>query len=187
MGHAIYHHTYPVTMSQQDISNEIGHNHYWESEGKAPGKIRFIDVTLPNYEAALEYIEKHDRHWYDNLAVKYKAIPDGKTSKKLETLRAKLSTTYTEYRKLNESVPAKDFKAEFVGCRHCGSKISKKYIKSNYCPVCGKDMRSETLLKRLQTMQEKCEKLRADIKTEEHNLAEKYGKLCWLVKIEYHV
>jgi len=41
-----------------------------------------------------------------------------------------------------------NIKSAFKSCRHCTSKIAKKHLKSE-CQICGKDMLSDTQVKRL--------------------------------------
>ena len=98
----------------------------------------------------------------------------------------KLRELQQEYEVASSKVVAADFKSDFVGCKHCGSKINREYIRSNACPVCRGDMRSDTTQKRLENMRAKVNRLSNDIKDEEKKLAEKHGQVCWLVKFEYH-
>ena len=190
MSHNREYRTYTERKSEKAITEEI--NSYvkqatWrEGGGGLYGRIRFIDKVFPDYDSAYQYIQQNDRGDYDNLAVKYREVPRGKSTKKLEELHEKLKIAYNDYEKLNNYVAAKDFKSEFVGCKNCGSKINREYIKSNACPVCRADMRSDTTQKRLEAMRAKVNKLRNDIKDEEKKLAEKHGQICWLVKFEYH-
>ena len=68
------------------------------------------------------------------------------------TLRKKCSQYYlltieAEKRKYEEyerehSVLA--FKAAYVSCTKCGSKLNREYLKSDTCPICRTDMRSDT-------------------------------------------
>ena len=190
MSHNIQYFTYTERKSLTAIQNEL--NDYvkkatWREGGHGlDGNIRFIDKVMPDYQAASDFISQNDKGWYDCLAVKYKEVPRGKSTKKLEELHERLKVADKEYTQLNNYVAAKDFKSEFIGCKNCGSKINREYIKSNACPVCRADMRSETTQKRLEAMRAKVNKLRNDIKDEERKLAEKHGQICWLVKIEYH-
>ena len=64
-------------------------------------------------------IEQNDRGWYDCLAVKYKELPSGKSTKKLDDLKEKLRIAYTEYELENRKVVASDFKSDFIGCKNC--------------------------------------------------------------------
>ena len=192
MSHNKEYRTYTERKSEKAITDEI--NAYvkkatWRECGGGGGlygRIRFIDKVMPDYDSAYEYISQNDRGDYDNLAVKYKEMPHGKSTKKLDELKEKLKVAYNDYEALNNHVAAKDFKSEFVGCKHCGSKINREYIRSNACPVCRGDMRSDTTQKRLENMRAKVNRLRNDIKDEEKKLAEKHGQVCWLVKFEYH-
>lgn len=190
MSHNIQYFTFTERKSTKAINTEL--NEYvrkatWNEGGHGiDGGIRFIDKVLPDYQAACDFIEKNDRGWYDCLAVKFKDTPKDKSTKRLDELKEKLRVAYNEFQEANNKVAAKDFKSEFVGCKNCGSKINREYIRSNSCPVCHADMRSETTQKRLAAMNAKVVKLRNDIKDEERKLAEKHGQICWLVKIEYH-
>ena len=190
MSHNIEHRTYTERKSTKAITDEI--NSYvrqatWREGGHGlDGGIRFIDKVMPDYDSAMTFLEQNDKGWYDCLAVKYKEMPRGKSTKKLEELKEKLKVAYNDYETLNNHVAAKDFKSEFVGCKNCGSKINREYIRSNNCPVCRADMRSDTTQKRLEAMRAKVNRLRNDIKDEEKRLAEKHGQICWLVKFEYH-
>lgn len=102
--------------------------------------IRWFDVVLPDYPSALEYIEKHDQNRYDCIAVKYKQATN--PSKKTLELQEKEVACHREHRNADLLVPAMGFKSDYFGCKKCGSKINRKYIRTNGCPVCGEDMRS---------------------------------------------
>ena len=190
MSHNIEHRTYTERKSTKAITEEI--NSYvkqatWQEGGHGlESGIRFIDKVMPDYQSAMAFLEQNDRGWYDSLAVKYKELPSGKSTKKLDDLKEKLRIAYTEYELENRKVVASDFKSDFIGCKNCGSKIRREYLNSNFCPVCHADMRSDTIKKKLASMNAKVNKLRNDIKEEEKKLAEKHGQICWLVKFEYH-
>ena len=188
--HNINHTVYSIKISKEVITNEIDNyirQETWREGGNGLDRpIRFIDRVMSDYDSAEHFLKENDKGWYDCLAVKFKDKPRNKTTKKLDDLKQKRKETFLEYDKLNRKVAALDFKAEFIGCKHCNSKINKTYIKSNRCPICNEDMRSETTLKKLENMKEKINKIDNDIKAEERKLAEKYGEIKWLVKYEYH-
>ena len=190
MGHNIKYYSYPASTDTRTINTELDNyarKATWQEGGHGlHSPIRFIDHTLDSYEEAAEYIKNHDKGWYDQLAVKYRTIPNGKTSKKIEELRVKLSDARRDYHTLNSEIAAKSFKADYVGCKHCGSKINRTYIKTNFCPVCQSDMRSETTQKKLQTLKAKIEKIEQELKDAEKAFVQKNAEVFWLVKIEYH-
>lgn len=190
MSHNINYSIYSISVKEKTINEEI--NEYvkkatWEEGGHGLlNPIRFIHQVLPDYESAKEFIEKQDKGWYDNLAVMFKQLPKNKTSKKLDTLKEKLNETVKTHNELDKMVIVSTFKAEYIGCKHCGSKLNKNYLKTNYCPLCHNDMRSETVLKKINILKEKITNIRKEIKLEEQKLNEKYGECKWLVKFEYH-
>ena len=197
MGHAIEHFTFPEKTSKGLISAELNERvsaASWEEGGSGlDSPIRWIDKVLPDYESALAYIQEIDRGWYDQIAVKFKQSEPVKPTKKLQEMNIKLRELQQEYEMASRKVVAADFKSDFVGCKNCGSKINREYIKSNACPVCKYDMRSDTIKSNLTRMKERITKLRNEIKEEENKLRakqvnkEKKAPVYWLVKIEYHV
>lgn len=189
MGHAIEFFSFPEKTNRKEMIGEI--NHYLNEEGAyLYNSIKFIDKTLPDYDSAVDYISSIDNGNYNQLAVKFVHF-DMKTmtSKRLVDLESKYKEAQNNLRVFASKVVAKDFKSELVGCRHCGSKINKKYLGSNYCPVCRGDMRSDTLLGRQKAMEEKVKKLEEQIRQERINLANKKKSkdIWWVIKIEYHV
>lgn len=83
----------------------------------------------------------------------------------------------------------KDAKAEYIGCRHCGSKIARKHLRNNNCPVCGADLRPESTLKAIASAYDSYNKannrLQEEIKKENAKKRDK-AEIRWLVKVEYH-
>lgn len=190
MSHNIQYYTYKETTDKNVITSEL--NEYvekstWEEGGNGlVHPIRFIDEVLPDYDAGVEYIQQHDKGWYDCLAVKFKTYPNDKTTKKLDDLTAKFNEAHGKFAAAANKVVVKDFKSEFIGCKHCGSKIKKEYIKTNYCPVCNKDMRSDAVKDKISQLHKRQQQLADAIKEEKRKISVKYGETMWLVKIEYH-
>ena len=145
-------------------------------------------------EAAREYIEKNDKGWYDQLAVRffqYSNIVVSKTYKVLEERAKRLQARYEE---LRTKVHYEDTKSAFITCRNCQSKLAGCYIGSekrikNICPVCSADLRPKSTLAIIETARKNAEKAKKDLIAEERKLQEKQKKqsiVKWLVKIEYH-
>lgn len=81
------------------------------------------------------------------------------------------------------------FKAEYIGCPACGSKLKRTLLKGNSCPLCHSEMRSKTTMDTLQRYDANCAELSKRIKEEERNMQEKMrkqAKVMWLIKTEYH-
>lgn len=191
MSHCIKYFTYSENHDKRkveyELDNYVKHQTYEEGGSGLAHPIKWIGSTVhPDYNAAVEAIKELDNGWYDQIAVLYKEKLPEATSGRRDELRARLADTNAKFNELNNQIAAQTFKAQFVGCRKCGSKINREYVKSNFCPVCRTDMRSDTTLARLKGYKEKAEKLSSELRKEEQKLAAK-GNTKWLVKIEFHV
>ena len=86
---------------------------------------------------------------------------------------------------IDEHLPNR-VKAEFVGCRQCGSKIAKKYLRGVYCPVCHKDIRPQSTIDREKAYDAKITDLLKRFDAAEKKQKDK-AEVRWLVKLEFHV
>lgn len=201
MGHAIEHAVYYEKVNKDKVQKHwdsvAAHEGYREGTTCLPAKIKWIDHVCVSREEAEEYIRQHDNGWYNQMAVKFKdtdAIP--KTSATKERLLKQIKAYREKSIEYDKSHVITAQKAEFISCPQCKSKLAKAYMgkttgRVNGCPVCGmKDIRAEYILNQLQAYDDKIQKWRAELKEEEKKLAEKVAnkaKICWLVKVEYHV
>lgn len=189
--HKIEQYSYPVTTSKEDI--------YAELNTKAAGEldsIRWLDTEpLSDKSAAEKFIKENDSGWYDCLAVQYKAtVALGKfeDTDTYKHLTAKLGNTVQKLKTLNEKCIFDDVHSQFVSCKSCHSKLAVAYMKSNFCPLCGQDMRNKTVRERVEKYQDTVEKLYTSIEAERqrHRIRKRYKThhttAMWLVKIEYH-
>lgn len=87
----------------------------------------------------------------NSYAVKYKiGIPP---SPQMEKLEKRLHEKEEKLKKCREEQAGK-FKADFLTCPHCKSRINGKFIHPPLCPVCGEDLRSETAIRALHSLEE---------------------------------
>ena len=194
MSHNIKMSVYPENVNRTKVQSEwdnyVRMEDWQEGASGLPGKIRWIEnIVLNSKEDAEEFINKNDNGWYDQLAVRFKDVHI-KMSKKYDTLATKLKTLKNELNERNNVFYATTVKSEFVGCKNCGSKLASKYIqRTNVCPLCRADLRSQTTLSNLQRLRERIAETEKLLKEEEKNLRNKQIKnatVKWLVKIEYH-
>lgn len=190
MSHNINYYTYKEQVDRKKVYaelNDMVRHETWQ-EGGSLDNIRWLDTApiCDSYEEAQSYIEAHDRKWYDCLAVRYRSVNDNIKSVALEKAKARRSECYEKYASLSKAFHFADTKSEYIGCKNCGSKISHKYLRGNYCPVCHNDLRPQSTLDRIKSLKTSFEKACDDVKAIENNLAKKSGKVMWLVKIEYH-
>ena len=187
MSHNIEHYTYPYSQSKKTIESKLAayvEHACWEEGGHLNG-IRWIDSKIYDSEsAAREAIKKLDKGWYDCLAVPFRQAD--MSAEKIRDLQAKECAAWYAYNTANSEVLAKSFKSQLIGCKSCGSKLNKDFLKSNRCPLCGTDMRSPTELQRIARLKAKAEAASNAKEAEERKMGKKSKDIFWLVKIEYH-
>ena len=145
----------------------------------------YDDLILNNYDEARLFLKENDRGNFDNLAVRYMELPEGVTSVELESLRLQFEQAVKEQGNLERTDYIQSLKAEYIGCKGCGSKVSKKYIKFNKCPVCGYDLRSDSVKRKIAEAKNKVKEIQEQIKQEEQKLMGQDVNIKWLIKIEY--
>ena len=170
-----------------EIDNVIQKETYHKKGCGLVNEIRFFDTIFPNYEEAKRFIDMHDEGWHDTIAVKYRRMPEGRDTKKLQGLREKTSGAFIEYQTENSKLVADETKGQYVVCKGCGSKLSKDLLKDNICPLCKIDMRSDATLNKIAKLKENIKKLDGEIEEEVQKITDTYEEIYWLVKYEYHV
>lgn len=199
MSHNIEHRDYNVKMSKDAIFADI--NSYvehvtWQEGGSGIDRIRWLETKVcANYEEAESYLESHDKGWYDCLAVQYKEYPRAnlEPSKKMTDLAQKIDAERTKCADYEKAHSVKAFKAEFVGCSSCGSKLKKELLNTEFCPLCRADLRGKTTLETLKKYKAKIAELKENLEVERkkqkadyEKKQEKNAETRWLVKFEYH-
>ena len=76
MAHNIRHFVFHCSSSKKQLEkmldSYVAREDYEEGAVGLPSPIRWIDHLCKSREEAEEYIQTHDRGWYDCLAVRYK-------------------------------------------------------------------------------------------------------------------
>lgn len=195
MGHVVRTEIYPANVNKKFVQQEWDAVVRCEDRGEGasglPYPIRWIDKTFPNIETAQQYIEEHDNGWYDQLAVKFLDYSEVKVkeTKAYEKLVEKRVDAIRRMNDLEHTFHFANAKSAFIGCKNCGSKISSKYLRTNYCPVCNYDMRPETVQERIKKARQNAKELEKKLAEEQRKMEEKQkksAKVRWLVKVEWH-
>lgn len=190
MSHNIRYFTYQESVNPQDVKKEldsfVAHEDYQEGCTGLYHDIRWINsVICEDEESAQEMIEQNDRGDYDNVAVRFYDYDIRKLmSPEYEELNKKVDEVYRHLNQLQNVCYPQTYVAQFISCKKCGSRIARRYIKSNFCPVCRGDMRPAHILNKIGAAERKW---KAALK-QRGEYAEKNCKrvIKWLVKIEYH-
>lgn len=193
MGHEVKYLTYEENVNKKQVQA------YWDSyvakecwqEGASGlnGSIRWIDHICANCEEAEQYIQEKDKGWYDQLAVKFRVYEKIEPTKALLTLKERLEKERTKKAEYAQAHSISSFKADYIGCPECGSKLRKTLVKGENCPLCRAELRGKTTIDTLARYEANIRDLLKQIKEEERKLEEKNlkkSKIMWLVKIEYH-
>ena len=184
--HNIEYITLNENCNKKNVFNEIA------EEADRYGDGLYYDINwyervepLENYESAVKWIESHDRGNYDNLAVRYYSYNDVEDSKKGKEIIERIKAEEKKLAEYTEKHSVLTFKAEFIGCQKCGSKIAKIYLRGDKCPVCGGDLRSKTTLDTIKGYNRKIYDLKSKYADEKYK-SKKNAKIVWLLKYEYH-
>lgn len=193
MGHNIHYREYTENVDKKAVQawwDDYASKEAWkEGSSGLNGNIRWIDRICENRDKAEEFIRRNDSGWYDQLAVKFYDYPRVVPTKTLSNLRERLEKEEDKLVAYRDAHSIATFKADYVGCPECGSKLKKVLLKSNCCPLCGTDMRSKTTLDTLARYEKNIRELKKQIVEEEHKMQAKVRNKAvvkWLVKVEYH-
>lgn len=186
MSHATNYLTFPEKTSLSEMTSKI--QDIVAHSGDRYGTER---ITIPtekvfeDSEAAEKYISSLDNSWYQGYAVRFQMYKRKQPSVKMLELQKKRNEEYKKQRAYLDDHSVTKQKAALIGCPKCGSKLSREYMKGNYCPLCRANLLSATVQKRLAAFDTKIEKIEQQMVAAEKENREK-ADIKWLVKYEYH-
>lgn len=88
-------------------------------------------------------------------------------------------------REYEDKHSVKNKKAEFVSCPECLSKIRRCRLRSERCPMCGKDLRADYILERIKKYDQDLNELSDKYNEIVKNRKEKCP-IRWAFKVEVH-
>jgi hypothetical protein len=188
--HNIEHRTYDEKCDRQAVRDALDKYVAYEDRGEGCtglyNPIRWIEKAgiQSDYDAACKYLELYDRHNYDNLAVRYYEFREPDNSKKIAELKDRIKASWDKYNGLDKQIWPQTLSSDYVGCKVCGSKLKREYLRSNYCPVCRQDMRPVSTINRLLSLKTSHDKAMDAL--EEYKKAHGKKLVKWLLKFEYH-
>ena len=148
-------------------------------------RVTFLHETIcSNRDEAIEYISDRDRDWYGGYAVKYYDF-NNVSSKRIDELEQRHVDTIKSKQEYIKKHAVTNRTAAYIGCPKCGSRLSKKYLHNDYCPLCRADLRPESTQERIKKYEAKEKEILQLIKAEKLKHKSK-AKVKWLVKFEYH-
>lgn len=136
--------------------------------------------------------EKADEYAWNrkySIVIPFLEVKEVKETSKKKNLKERIEAEKKKYEEYAKKHSVLAFKAAYVSCPKCGSKLNREYLKSDMCPICRTDMRSDTTQSTLARYSEKIHDLRNEYKKlnreEKKKVSAKAQKLYVLFYEEY--
>lgn len=183
--HNIIYLTYPEKTDKNKIEKDV--IKYVKSHGDRYGtdSIRFLYDVFENEEEARAHIDDIDKGFYDGYGAKFYDYSSVKETKKINELKSKLAEILHTQSVYIDTHHVKNFKASFIGCSKCGSKLNRQHLTCDKCPVCHNDLRAESTLERIANFKKRAQECQEKIMQETQKQKNK-AEIKWLIKFEYH-
>ena len=138
----------------------------------------FKEKIFNTKNQALEYLESVPTSY----AVKYKIGIE--PSPKMIALAKRLKEKEERLAAYKETQNEKKFTGDFITCPHCHSRVNANFVKPPLCPVCGNDMRSDTAVKTIHTLEEAVAELRKRFEDTARKYNSKFtGGEKWIIRL----
>ena len=178
MGHEIIYQEFSKKATKEQISAERGSR---DVQG-----FTLHNIVCDNYEEAVNKINEYDRGFYDDHGVMYYDYTNVKPTKAMENLMQRKRVLLGKKKEYIDAHRIHSRKSKTMTCPKCGSKLTLESFMGDYCPVCRRDLRSETVRERIAQFNKKIEE--CDMKYVELEKKQKSkAEIKWLVKLEWHV
>lgn len=138
----------------------------------------FKEKIFNTKNQALEYLESVPTSY----AVKYKIGIE--PSPKMIALAKRLKEKEERLAAYKETQNEKKFAGDFITCPHCHSRVNADFVKPPLCPVCGDDMRSDTAVKTIRTLEDAVAELRKRLEDTARKYNSKFtGGEKWIIRL----
>lgn len=190
MSHNIKYFVYSENANRESVKREldsyVAHEDWQEGCSGLYNDIRWLDnePICKDEDDVTVKLNRLDRGNYDNLALRFYQAQPMKDSKTYKALQEKARAALEAFRKKDNVRYAETVTADFVGCKGCGSRLSRVHIRTNRCPLCGADLRSKTMRNAVDAAEAKWRK--AQQAAEDYVKQHAKKRVVWMVKIEYH-
>lgn len=134
------------------------------------GNIDYYDIApLSNSYKHFKTKNEAENYLYemDSWDNSFFATYDLKRSSKYINLRKRLDAETKKLEDYEKEHSCSSFKAALITCSCCNSKINKKYIEKDICPVCGADLRSKTTIETVERYRKNIKQLTKELLDEE--------------------
>ena len=155
-------------------------------DGYGTSSIKEIPGVCDTKNEAFSELAKYI-DFYGGYAIRYRDPAAMQKSKVPELMkkRTALQTERAEYMLANAVLKGK---SEYISCKQCGSKLKRKLIVGNYCPLCGADLSVKAVRDKVARYDIKIKKVEDSIadNIKKNAKRQREAKTLWLVRYEYH-
>ena len=142
-------------------------------------------MICKSYEDAKELADSLIWRREYNLLIPFKDVDSIKETKKIQNLKERIRKEETKLNEYIKKTDCKNYKSKYIGCPQCGSKINKEYIYNCRCPLCRKDLRSDTTKNTINRYKENIKRITIDLRIEKEKSSNKANTKYLLLFEEY--
>lgn len=99
-----------------------------------------MDALFPYRCQAVDALEYAGR----TVAVRY--CKDAPATEDMNKLSVKSQELKAQLDKFLKDRSVLSFQSKSIGCKKCGSQLAKEYLKDDFCPLCGNDLRAPSTI-----------------------------------------
>lgn len=132
-------------------------------------------IICKSYEEAEELADSLDWKGKNSLLIPYKDVGDRDIwTIKVNTIYLNIYHEENNLEKyIKRSRGCRNHKSKFVGCPRCGSRLNRKSISNDKCPLCGQDISSSTVKKTIKRYKNNIKEMKKELREEKEKLAYK--------------
>ena len=171
-----------------DYPDEENTESGWDGMAGVANDIHFYKNQFETTEEADKFFANMRRTKDRYLCMAVKVLkPSKKSNKKEELLRKRIEDAQNRMNAYMNKHHVKDYKSQLIGCKSCGSKINKDFVKEDdLCPLCGYSFLSPTTLEKIESYRSTILKFKHELKELVSDKAEEERPWYWYVTTAYH-
>ena len=134
-----------------------------------------IETVCKSLEEAEELEDSLDWKGKYSLLIPYKDVGDEDIwTIKVNTIYLNIYHEENNLEKyIKRSRGCRNHKSKFVGCPRCGSRLNRKSINNDKCPLCGQDISSSTVKKTIKRYKNNIKEMKKELREEKEKLSYK--------------
>lgn len=129
-----------------------------------PIKVKELTELPCSFEEAEEKADEYSWNRNYSIVIPFLDVQKVKETSKMKKIKERIEAEEKKYEEYAAKHSVLTFKAAYISCPMCGSKLNREYLKNDMCPICRADMRSDTTQKTLARYTERIRELKNERK-----------------------